>query len=322
MDQNTIRIVIIAVVVVLIRIIIKNIKNLTKANSKSLEYDKLIKQLNDYFNNLSQEEKEKYGKQQLTIAVLEDYDMEVNNGGLCQYFVNSSRAGAPRLSEFLKEINAKKHKKLFDDFIRKNKIDVNDLDNFIIEHEEAELGKISSVSDDEKYYEKYKSNPFDDFDSEFYNLYREENLEDLIKEYAINSFAKIFPDMNEKINIKELDVEQFAKKYEELVSLYPEYYENKSPALKTVLNYKINQLSKLNEKIKLNDDFAHEVIDILLKSKNPVILCEISVMACVIDYRKNEATEIIKKNLHKINCPSFSYHIKFALSEMCGIKIN
>lgn len=322
MNQNTIRIVIIAIVVVLIRIIIKNIKNLTKANSKSLEYDKLIKQLNEYFNTLSQEEKEKYGNQQLTIAVLEDYDMEVNNGGLCQYFVNSSRAGAPMLSECLKEINAKKHKKLFDDFIKKNEINVNDLDNFIIEYEEAELGQISSASEDGKYYEKYKSYPFDDFDSEFYNLYREENLQDLIKEYAIKSFSKIFPDMNEKINVKKLDAEQFAKKYEELVSLYPEYYENESPALKTVLNYKINQLPKLNEKIKLNDDFAHEVIDILLKAKNPVILCEISVMACVIDYRKNEAIEIIKKNLHKINCPSFTHHIKFALSEICGIKIN
>lgn len=322
MEQNTIRVIIIALVLVLTRIIIKNIKVLKKHNSKNLEYDKLINQLNGYFNNLSQEEKEKYGKHQLTIAVLEDYDIEVNNGGLCQYFVNSSRAGAPMLSECLKEINATKHQKLFDDFIKKNKIDLNNLDNFIIELEEEGLGKISSVSDDNKYYEKYRSYPFDDFDSKFYDLYREENLKDLIKEYAKKSFSEIFPDMNEKINVKKLDVEGFAKKYEELVSLYPGYYENESPALKTILNSKINQLPKLNEKIKLNDDFAHEVIDILLKSKNPITLCEISVMACIINYRKNEAIQIIKKNLNKIKSPAFSYHIKFALSEMCGIKIN
>ena len=78
----------------------------------------------------------------------------------------------------------------------------------------------------------------------------------------------------------------------------------------------------MSDKLKLNDDFAHEVIDVLLKSKNPITLCEISVMACIADYRKNDAIKTINKNLHKVNSPAFSHHIKFALSEKCGIKIN
>lgn len=117
-------------------------------------------------------------------------------------------------------------------------------------------------------------------------------------------------------------MKEFTKKYEEIVSLYPKYYENESPALKTVLNYKMKQLTKLSDKLKLNDDFAHGAIDILLKSKNPITLCEISVMACIINYRKNDALKTINKNLHKVNSPAFSDHIKFALSEKCDIKIN
>ncbi len=37
--------------------------------------------------------------------------MEVNNGGLCQFFVNSSREFAPDLSAALDAIGALEHKK-------------------------------------------------------------------------------------------------------------------------------------------------------------------------------------------------------------------
>ena len=198
MDKNTVRILITTAAIVILRIIIKNIKKMIKSSTKSLEYCKLESQLNDYFNKLTPEEKEKFGKQQLIIAVLEDYEMEVNNGGLCQYFANSSGAGAPMISECLKEINAKQHKKHFDKFINENKIDVNNLEEFI-------------VNDIDEFEEKNKSKPFDEFDSKFYELYREENLEVLITEYAEKSFSKIFPDMNKKIDIKKLDVAEFVK---------------------------------------------------------------------------------------------------------------
>ena len=50
-------------------------------------------------------------------------ELEVNNGGLCQFFTNSSRVTAPFVSEALEAIGATKHKKLYDGFTAKYRID-------------------------------------------------------------------------------------------------------------------------------------------------------------------------------------------------------
>lgn len=92
-----------------------------------------------------------------TFYVCQYYEMEVNNGGLCQFFVNSSRQVAPFLSNCLKTIGAIEHKELFDSFISNNNIDVKHLDSFII----------YKVKDFEKQMARY---PFDMFDDAFYNL--------------------------------------------------------------------------------------------------------------------------------------------------------
>lgn len=84
-------------------------------------------------------------------------EMEVNNGGLCQFFVNSSRAVAPLVSDGLGIIGASEHKELFDGFIGKYQIDVNDLSSFAIRR----------VRDFEKQAKRY---PFDEYDDKFYTL--------------------------------------------------------------------------------------------------------------------------------------------------------
>ena len=85
------------------------------------------------------------------------YEMEVNNGGLCQFFVNSSREVAPELSECLGIIGASEHKQLFDSFISDNGINVGDLSSFIID----------DVAEFEAQTKRY---PFEDFDNAFYEL--------------------------------------------------------------------------------------------------------------------------------------------------------
>ena len=85
------------------------------------------------------------------------YEMEVNNGGLCQFFVNSSREVAPYLAECLGAIGANDHKKLFEDFISDNGIDLCNLSSFVI----------NDADEFEKQNERF---PFDDFDNAFYNL--------------------------------------------------------------------------------------------------------------------------------------------------------
>ena len=47
-------------------------------------------------------------------------ETEVNNGGLCQFFVNSSRMAAPLVSAYMGMIGAEEHQKLYDDFLHYN----------------------------------------------------------------------------------------------------------------------------------------------------------------------------------------------------------
>lgn len=84
-------------------------------------------------------------------------EMEVNNGGLCQFFVNSSRAVAPYISQYLGVIGAGEHKALFDGFISKYEIDLTDLSSF----------EIRRTRDFEKQAARY---PFDEYDDAFYGL--------------------------------------------------------------------------------------------------------------------------------------------------------
>lgn len=99
--------------------------------------------------------------------VLYLYNMEIQNGGLCQFFVNSTKIYAPLVSHFLKEVNAVEHKKLYDDFIKANNINLYDLSYFDIDNVE-------------EFSEKNNSYPFDDFDDKFYTL---PNLEDYLYKY-------------------------------------------------------------------------------------------------------------------------------------------
>ena len=82
---------------------------------------------------------------------------EVNNGGLCQFFVNSSRAFAPFVSESLFAVGADKTKELFDNFISENNIDLKDLNSFII-------------TDLSEFAEQNQRYPFDDFDNKYYEI--------------------------------------------------------------------------------------------------------------------------------------------------------
>ena len=118
-----------------------------------------FEELTDGFNALNTSQKVFYALNWL--------EMEVNNGGLCQFFVNSSRVAAPFVSEYMGVVGADAHKKLFDDFVKKNNINLNELSFFDIE-------KI------EEFEEKAESYPFDDYDEAYYEM---EPLETYLKKY-------------------------------------------------------------------------------------------------------------------------------------------
>lgn len=102
-----------------------------------------------------------------TVYIVNTFDMEVQNGGLCQFFVNSSRTVAPYVSDALAAVGAEAHRKLFDEFIETNHIDVSDLDSF----------RVSSVRGYKKQTKRYD---FDAFDDRYYEL---DALEDPVANY-------------------------------------------------------------------------------------------------------------------------------------------
>ena len=64
------------------------------------------------------------------VYVLSIFDMELNNGGLCQFFVNPSRSVAPYVDECLETVGAEEHRQLLAEFVGSNQIDLQDLDSF------------------------------------------------------------------------------------------------------------------------------------------------------------------------------------------------
>lgn len=119
-----------------------------------------------------------YGAKRI-FYIVNYFDMEIQNGGLCQFFVNSSRLVAPYILECLIKINAVSYKELLETFIADNHISLDDLDSFIID----------DVSQFEVQMSRY---PFDEFDDSYYELYEKEPLENLLMNYArqhIDDFA-------------------------------------------------------------------------------------------------------------------------------------
>lgn len=166
-------------------IIASNIKNMSKAKKlRKLSKEEILSFNDDDFfdailclveDAVYDINAEDITTEQRNMYTLYNFEAEVNNGGLCQFFVNSSSECAPYVSEALEAVNAVGLKNLYDEFIKKNNIDVNDLSSF----------KIDDVKDYEKQTERYD---FDSFDDKFY-----ENTEihDQIIKYARDNFCKI-----------------------------------------------------------------------------------------------------------------------------------
>lgn len=114
-------------------------------------------------------------EEQKLVYTLNKFMAEVNNGGLCQFFVNSSSECAPYVSKALEAIGVVELKGLFDGFIADNGIDVNDLSSF----------KISDIDEYEAQTKRYN---FDSFDNRFYEI---ENLQKLIIDYSRNNIEKL-----------------------------------------------------------------------------------------------------------------------------------
>ena len=144
MNSNIIKIlVVIILVAILIYLMATQKKDLSSKQVLTDEeiYDYIV-DLWAYFEDKNIEE---YTEEQLVVISVTAYDGEMNNGGISQFLTNSSNMFLPMLSNSLNQIKAIEHKKQLEDFIKNNKIDINNLESLEIENE-------------------------NDYDSEFYEL--------------------------------------------------------------------------------------------------------------------------------------------------------
>ncbi len=167
----------------ILRTILSNIKNIKRAKklremgaeellklNDDMFYDAMLCIINDTIVDLKHET---YTDEQITLYTLMNFEAEVNNGGLCQFLVNSSRECAPYVSDALNEIGAAEIKELFDEFVAKNSINLND------------LCEVSSIEEYTSFEEQYD---FDSFDVKFYE---DDNFTAQVLNYAKENINKI-----------------------------------------------------------------------------------------------------------------------------------
>ena len=122
--------------------------------------------LRDGLNSLNSE--------QHILYALSTFNMEVNNGGICQFSVNAGRSVAPMIGHYMEIIGAEEHQQLYEEFTEKYEIDLEDLSSF-----DSETAEEFSMQ-----YERY---PFEEYDDAFYKL---EPLENYLIPYIKSNIEK------------------------------------------------------------------------------------------------------------------------------------
>lgn len=94
-------------------------------------------------------------KQKAVIAVI-NFDFEIQNGGLAQYLVNEDNENIVNITDYLRMVGLEEQAKLLETFTAENGIELKSVEvNSIDEHIEFE-----------------KSKPFDEFNSEYMDIYK------------------------------------------------------------------------------------------------------------------------------------------------------
>lgn len=106
-------------------------------------------------------EKDELNRVQHLYRIASDYEMEMQNGGLCQYFANAPASDADMLPEALEALGASKHTAQFLAFLSDNGIGPEERNSF-------------SLDFDGNWAEEYENlcsrYPFDAYDEQFYAL--------------------------------------------------------------------------------------------------------------------------------------------------------
>ena len=145
----------------------------TEQDIDTISDDKILQAV---FDNLSEKQPSDYEKEYETVIswnkerqaiyIIWILEAEVNNGGFNQFYFNSSGQFYKHLPEALKLVGAEQ----FSNLTKRA--------NQIYEENKTRLVKFDDGTI-ESFSESYKGNPLNDLDTEFYELYKSENLEQL-----------------------------------------------------------------------------------------------------------------------------------------------
>lgn len=122
---------------------------------------------------------------ELHVFVLWMWNIEMQNGGLCQFFVNDGEYAA-LVPAALEAVGAREYAALLNVFVAKHKIDLHDLSQFDLDLDAMDED-FSAYTDATELY------PFDDFDEAFYDLYGADPLEAYVASFIrenINKFSR------------------------------------------------------------------------------------------------------------------------------------
>lgn len=135
------------------------------------DYENLYLALTGRTNGPDGEEFETIPKEAQHLFIASVLDMEIQNGGLCQFFVNYGPAYAKRAEESLRAVGFEKIADAYKRFVAEQGIDLTALHEFRAETAE----QFSAL---------YGLYPYDAFDDEYMKLRRTLEFEERILEYA------------------------------------------------------------------------------------------------------------------------------------------
>ena len=128
----------------------------------------------------SDEELENLAVQKFYVLVASNFDMEMQNGGLCQFFMNSGHVYVPMLADALQTVGASQHAHLFLSFCKENNIDPSNIEDF---------GNVSI----ENYLALLEKYPFNQFDEQYFKLEQDEGLFSTLVAYVRNNLSLLLP---------------------------------------------------------------------------------------------------------------------------------
>ena len=127
-------------------------------------------------NSSSEEDLEKIPEIRYYLITASIFEMEMQNGGLCQFLVNQGKFHGPMLKNALLAFGAEQHRGITEEFCMKNSIDLSNLQELLPETTDPYQVMENYMQLVEKY-------PFADFDEAYFSLDGECPLEGILGAY-------------------------------------------------------------------------------------------------------------------------------------------